>query len=138
MDDRLVAYMYYFNVKRDYFECHEVGESLWLDTGRPIVLKGLIQAAVCLYHFENGNVKGAVSMWLRAREYLSPYVPVYEGIDLIQLIADIDTYFGRVPSAWYDKQVTLNEIDSLQLSPISLMVIDPRLKQAVLSFREVR
>ncbi len=138
MDERLVAYMYYFNVKRDYFECHEVGESLWLDTGRPIVLKGLIQAAVCLYHFENGNVKGAVSMWLRAREYLGSYVPVYEGIDLMQLIHDMDSYFGRVPSAWYDGQVTLKEIASLQLSPVSLVVIDPLVKQAILSFKEVR
>lgn len=75
MDERLLSYLYYFNCKSDYYECHEHGEALWLDSGRPVVLKGLIQAAVCLYHLYNGNVKGGYTMWLRATDtrYLQSY-----------------------------------------------------------------
>ena len=134
MDERLIAYVYFFNNKQDYFECHEYGESLWLDTGHPVVLKGLIQAAVCLYHLENGNARGATSMWFRARNYLEPYYPIYEGIDICQLVRDLDHHFKQVPKEWYDKQVPADVVASLHLAPVLLRVTDPVLRQKVEAF----
>lgn len=131
MDDRLMSYLYFFNQKQDYYECHEYGESLWLDTGRPIILKGLIQAAVCLYHLHNGNVRGGYAMWLRARRYLAPSLPVYEHIDLSQLCKDIDQVFARVPTAFHDLIVAPETITDLHLPDVYIQLTDPLLQTAL-------
>lgn len=122
MEHRLLAYLYCFNVTKDYFECHEYGESLWLDTGRPQILKGLIQAAVSLYHLQNGNVKGGYAMWLRARRYMQPYLPMYEDIDIETLTADIDEVFRLVPPHWYDRVVNSETIGKLTLPTVKIRV----------------
>jgi hypothetical protein len=128
MDHRLISYLYFFNVKQDYYECHEYLESLWLDSGRPVVLKGLIQAAVCLYHLHNGNVKGGWSMWQRARGYIADELPAYQGIDLEQLTRDIDEVFSRVPSDWYDKIVPEAAIEQLGLPTVRIRIVDTRIQ----------
>jgi predicted metal-dependent hydrolase len=125
VESRLLSYVYCFNVTRDYFLCHEYGESLWLDSGRPVVLKGLIQAAVCLYHLQNGNVRGGHAMWTRAKSYLSLALPAYEGIDLAALIHDIDAVFARVPAALYGRMVTPDAIERLALPVVSVRLTDP-------------
>ncbi len=134
MDERWISFIYHFNVKKDYFECHELGESLWLDTGRPIVLKGMIQAAVCLYHFENGNVKGATSMWFRARDYLTPYLPRYEGVDLERLIHDLDDYFAHIPYALYDRQLSATDLAAIKVPVVTLTIYDEELYRIVQSY----
>lgn len=47
----------------EYFACHETLEDLWLDEPGPkrTFLQGLLHVAVCLYHFECGNMRGALS-----------------------------------------------------------------------------
>jgi hypothetical protein len=129
MDHRLISYLYFFNVKQDYYECHEYLESLWLDSGRPVVLKGLIQAAVCLYHLHNGNVKGGWNMWQRARRYIADALPVYEGMDLEQLTRDIDEVFSRVPSDWYDKIVPEAAVKQLGLPTVCIRIVDRHIEE---------
>ena len=135
MDDRLIAYLHYFTIKRDYYKCHEYGESLWLDTGRPVVLKGLIQAAVSLYHLEGGNVRGGLPMWLRAKGYLQPALPVYEHMDLRQLTVDMDDVFSRVPAAWHGRVVSADRVRALCLPEVSIRVVDPDVERAVREWR---
>jgi predicted metal-dependent hydrolase len=125
MDARLMSYLYCFNITRDYFECHEYGESLWLDSGRPVGLKGLIQAAVCLYHLENGNVRGAWRMWQRARTYLTPLRPEYESIDVGRLMDDIDAVFAQVPVDWRPMQVSPAQVEALHLPRVDIRITDP-------------
>jgi uncharacterized protein len=129
VDSRLISYIYFFNIQRDYYECHEYGESLWLDTGRPIVLKGLIQAAVCLYHLHNGNVKGGWRMWQRARQYISGERPIYESIDLDHLTQDIDEVFGHVPTTWYDQMRSESDIKALNLPTVMLQIVDVKISE---------
>jgi uncharacterized protein len=128
VDSRLVSYLYCFNITRDYYECHEYGESLWLDTGRPVVLKGLIQAAVCLYHLQGGNLKGGWAMWQRAKRYLDGERPVYHGIDLDALIRDIDDVFAKVPAEWYGKIVPAKEIEALNLPTVEVRIVDEKIR----------
>lgn len=135
MENRLFGYLYYFNIEKDYFECHEYGESLWLDSGRPIVLKGLIQAAVCLYHLENGNVKGGWRMWQRAKTYLAPSRPIYEGINLDSLVNDIDLVFHQVPTDWYDQVLPPKRIRDLKLPTVMIHIEDPQTAVAVTQWR---
>jgi uncharacterized protein len=90
IDSRYLAYLSYFNVERDYFECHEVMEELWLEYGRSPLLQGLLQAAVGLHHWDNGNRSGAVKLMTAAQEKLSVYADEVLGLDLARLRLDLD------------------------------------------------
>lgn len=70
--------------RRQFFESHELWEQLWLEVdGRDrLFYKGLIQAAVALFHLNNGNAHGARKLLAGARRYLGPYGSPYLGLDL--------------------------------------------------------
>ena len=73
-----------------YWEAHEVWEEVWrMRAGRPDrdFLKGIIQGAAGLWHATQGNPKGAVSVLSRAVDYLEPYRPAKDGIDVDALSA---------------------------------------------------
>src|SRR6266404_7370062 len=63
-DPRYLAGIVLFN-RGDFFEAHEVWESLWMDTAgeEKRFYQALIQAAVGLLHFCNGNIRGAVKLY---------------------------------------------------------------------------
>jgi predicted metal-dependent hydrolase len=68
-----------------YWEAHEVWEEVWRRrAGQPDrdFLKGIIQGAAGMWHVTQGNYKGAVSVLGRAVQYLEPYRPEREGIDV--------------------------------------------------------
>ncbi|WP_239615288.1 DUF309 domain-containing protein [Cohnella mopanensis] len=89
-DERYLAYISLFNRDRDYFECHEVMEELWLEEGRSSLLQGLLQAAVGLHHWDNGNRTGAVKLMAAAFEKLNDYEDVVLGLDLLHLRRDLE------------------------------------------------
>jgi predicted metal-dependent hydrolase len=73
-----------------YWEAHEVWEEVWrMRAGRPDrdFLKGIIQGAAGMWHATQGNYKGAVSVLTRAADYLEPYRPAKDGIDVDALAA---------------------------------------------------
>jgi uncharacterized protein len=82
-DPRYLAGVLLFN-RGDFFEAHEAWEALWMDGTGPDrgFYQGLIQAAVGLCHFCNGNLRGAVKLYHSARGYLSRYGPRHLGLDL--------------------------------------------------------
>jgi hypothetical protein len=82
-DPRYLAGILFFN-QRDFFEAHEVWESIWLETTGPgrTFYQGLIQAAVALYHFGNGNLRGAMKLYRTSRAYMAPYGFMYLGLDI--------------------------------------------------------
>jgi hypothetical protein len=89
-DSRYLAFIRHFNGDRDYFECHEVMEELWLEEGRSPLLQGLLQASVGLYHWDNGNRSGAVKLMLAALDKLNRYMDVALGLDLLALKLDLE------------------------------------------------
>jgi predicted metal-dependent hydrolase len=90
-DPRYLAGIEHFN-KCDFFEAHEVWEELWADTQGPPkrFYQGLIQVAVCLHHFGNGNIRGARKLYHGCRGYLEDYRPGYLGLDLEMLLAELE------------------------------------------------
>ncbi|WP_240702827.1 DUF309 domain-containing protein [Cohnella luojiensis] len=98
-DDRYLAYLSHFNRDRDYFQCHEVMEELWLEEGRNPLLQGLLQAAVGLHHWDNGNPSGASKLMRAALDKLDGYADAVVGLDLRQLQLDLkaslNTLFGK-------------------------------------------
>jgi len=65
--EELVEFLVHFHIKRDYFECHEILEEVWQNEGRKSeILVGLIQIAVCFYHYRRNNLSGAMKLAKRA------------------------------------------------------------------------
>jgi len=81
-DPRYLGGILFFN-EHDYFEAHEVWESLWLDCAGPErrFYQALIQAAVALYHFGNGNLRGALKLYRTSKAYMDAYSSPYLGLD---------------------------------------------------------
>ena len=90
----------YFNAC-EFFEAHETWEELWKNYSGDLRLfyKGLIQAAVALHHFGNGNIRGARKVYGSSRGYLSQYCPVCEGLDLDQFLVQFDSCFAEVAAS---------------------------------------
>ncbi|GIW92769.1 MAG: hypothetical protein KatS3mg110_0810 [Pirellulaceae bacterium] len=82
-DPRYLRGIDYFN-QCEFFEAHEAWEELWADYQGPdrTFYQGLIQAAVCLHHFGNGNFRGARKLYHSSRKYLEPYAPVHQGLNV--------------------------------------------------------
>jgi len=88
-DPRYLQGIEHFN-RGEFFEAHDVWEELWRemkgDDSR-VFYQGLIQAAVALHHYRNGNFDGAARMWGFSLERLDPFRPSHEGLNVDGLIA---------------------------------------------------
>ncbi|GGH15977.1 DUF309 domain-containing protein [Paenibacillus segetis] len=125
---QFVAYLIYFNRDRDYFECHEVLEELWLEQNKDPLYKGLLQVAVGLYHFRNGNVTGGVKMLRSAAERLAAYPPDILGINLGKLRDEVEVY-TRALEAYHDQpfdyyDLTIEIVDAELLRSLERTSLD--------------
>jgi predicted metal-dependent hydrolase len=75
-----------------------VWEALWADYQGPSrkFYQGLIQAAVALHHFGNGNIRGARKLYHSTRGYLERYRPWHMGLDLEQFLPQFERCFAHV------------------------------------------
>ncbi|MCE9531053.1 MAG: DUF309 domain-containing protein [Planctomycetes bacterium] len=82
-DPRYLAGIILFN-QRDFFHAHDVWEDLWNDcpSDQRRFHQGLIQAAVALYHWGNGNWRGTRRLFRSGRTYMSAYPDGYRGLDV--------------------------------------------------------
>ncbi len=89
-DPRFLEGIKFFN-ECEFFEAHEVWEELWADVQGPTrpFYQGLIQVAVCLHHFGNGNIRGARKLYHSSRGYLEEFGESYLGVDLQKLLAEL-------------------------------------------------
>jgi len=82
----------------DFFESHELWEELWQEdrSASRKFLQGLIQAAVALHHFGNGNIRGAKKVYYGSKGYLDAYRPNYWGLDLEKFLSEMATCFAEI------------------------------------------
>ncbi len=82
---------------REWYECHETIEELWLgETGEVRdFLQGILQVAVALHHWRNGNYGGAVSLLSSGVNYLGKVSNACLWVDVTALITDS----GRLSAA---------------------------------------
>src|SRR5580704_14814540 len=99
-DPRYLAGIVLFN-RGDYFEAHEVWEELWMESAgaEKRFYQGLIQAAVGLCHFCNGNVRGAVKLYHSSRDYMSRCGRCYLGLDNDQFWQQMTACFEELLAA---------------------------------------
>ena len=72
----------------DFFEQHETLELLWRQETRPVraLYQGILQIGVAFHHLRRNNHHGMVYMLSRGIEYLKPFSPVCQGVDVAALI----------------------------------------------------
>ncbi len=75
-----------------YFEAHEELEKAWKAEKRPIreLFRGVLQVGVGYYHVQRGNVRGALKMFRRCRQWLERFPDECCGIDLKRLRQDYE------------------------------------------------
>ena len=73
----------------EFFDQHETLEDLWRDEPRPVraLYQGILQIGVALYHVQRRNHHGAVHMLTRGSNYLRPFAPACQGVDVADLLA---------------------------------------------------
>lgn len=128
-DPRYLAGIVLFN-RGDFFEAHEVWESLWMETFGPEkqFFQGLIQAAVGLCHFCNGNVRGAVKLYHSSRDYMQRYGVHFLGLDQIAFWSQMDRCFAELLAAEAPtRTIEIQEelIPTLELNPPPAAWPDP-------------
>jgi uncharacterized protein len=71
------------------FEAHELLEDLWRAAPGPErdLYQGLVHVAVATYQESRGNEVGRTRQLEKAIRRLTPYAPVYEGIEIAALLA---------------------------------------------------
>jgi len=74
-----------------YLAAHEVLDDLWEETSGEAAdfYKGLIQASICLHHWQDGNPDGARKLFAGHRRCLAGYLPSYAGVDVAAFLADM-------------------------------------------------
>lgn len=108
-----IRFLYHFNIDRDYYECHEVMEELWMEEGRNPLYQGLLQVAVALFHYRNGNVNGARKLFQKALAKLTKQPGDSLGIDLTRLCRESAGYLERLqqveqqPFLFYDLTIAV-------------------------------
>lgn len=74
--------------QQEFYACHDTLEALWLEALEPQkrFYQGILQIAVGCYHLGNLNWQGAVILLGEGIRRLRDYQPVYEGIDVSELL----------------------------------------------------
>ncbi len=73
----------------EFFEQHETLEDLWREESRPVrtLYQGILQIGVACHHIQRSNHHGAVYMLTRGANYLRPFAPTCQGVDVADLLA---------------------------------------------------
>ena len=84
---------------------------LWQDYQGPDrkFYQGLIQVAVCLHHFGNGNTRGAVKLYNSSTNYIRPYGPNHLGLNVEKLIEELTHCCADILNS--DEQFPADEVN---------------------------
>ena|SRR5438128_2192991 len=120
-DPRYLAGIVLFN-RGDFFEAHEVWEDLWMETaGEPRrYYQGLIQAAVSLCHFCNGNVRGAMKLYHSSRDYMQRFGPQHQGLDVTDFCRQMELCYAELlhqPTLEQRIELDVNLFPNITLNP---------------------
>jgi predicted metal-dependent hydrolase len=89
-DSRYLRGIEFFN-KHEFYDAHELWENLWHEEHGEAknFIRGLIQYATALHHFEARNLKGTRLLYEMGTELLKPYGTVFWNLPVHKLITDM-------------------------------------------------
>lgn len=116
--ERLRAALELFDAGR-YHDAHELLDELWESTSGPDsdFYKGLIQAAICLHHWSEGNLDGARKLYSGHRKFLAAYLPRHHGVDVADLLAQMQRVLAPVLRAKAGERVSFDAAARPRLGP---------------------
>ncbi len=120
-DPRYLAGVLFFN-ERDFFEAHEVWEDLWSEShgDERRFYQGMIQAAVGLFHFEGGNLGGAVKLYRSSYDYMKACGSPFLGLDVADFWRQMELCFAcllNAPTPDRSLRPNPNLIPTVRLDP---------------------
>jgi uncharacterized protein len=105
----------------DWFECHETLEDLWVGEEGEMrdFYQGLLQMAVALHHWRDGNFRGAQLLLEGGTSYLQRVQPVCQRIDVAGLIIAAGRFHEALTVLGPDRMQEVDEslIPRLVLAP---------------------
>lgn len=117
--------------RADYYNAHDFWEEVWQQiTGeaQPFI-QGLIHIAVGLYHWSNGNARGAYSQLSKGVQKLQSFNPSYIGIHIGKLLPSLQPFLQTL------EKVLKDDIKREQFHPMQYQARYPRLEWDVESVR---
>jgi hypothetical protein len=105
----------------DWYDCHETLEDLWIgsqDEPRWFY-QGVLQIAVALLHWRNGNYDGAVLLLVSGRDYLKRVSPICQRIEVATLVAEADRFRNELVRLGPERMTELaaDLIPKMRLAP---------------------
>ena len=81
-----------------YLASHELFDELWeaTESAGADFYKGLIQAAIALHHFQEGNLEGATKLYGGHRRFLAAYLPAHRGVDVAGFLEEMQRFLRPV------------------------------------------
>lgn len=84
--DKYLKFIRVFQIERDFFECHEILEEVWIEETNCETRKhpaiNLLLVAVGLLHWKNGNFKGALAV---LKNSLNNYDEISVDIEILKI-----------------------------------------------------
>lgn len=113
--------------RHEWFECHEVLESLWRDDPSPgrSFYQGLIMAAVALEHWRRGNPRGARSQWRQGRDLLVAVPHRHARMDVHGFVAAMDAVMAPIMARPDDAWRTGPGVPELPIDQVPKIHLDP-------------
>ena len=93
----------------DWFACHETLEDLWLGTEGEIrdFYQGLLQIAVALHHWRNGNFTGAMLLLTSGPDKLRRVRSACQRIDVARMVVAADRFRERLAELGAERMAEL-------------------------------
>ncbi len=106
---------------RQWFECHETVEELWIGAEGEVrdFYQGLIQIAVALHHWRNGNFGGAISLLKGGSGYLAHVAGECQWVDVAGLIADAERMHAVLEELGRERMASLDQALIPQIKTVS-------------------
>lgn len=105
----------------DWFECHETLEELWIGSEGEMrdFYQGMLQIAVALHHWRNGNFGGSVHLLSGGAGYLRRVRSICQRIQVQELAAAADLFREALVSLGPERMAEADRtlIPRLQLAP---------------------
>ena len=84
--------------QREYWECHETLEALWMAEPGPVrdLYQGVLQVGVAFHHLRDGNHSGAVKMLRRSLPRLRDLPEICQGLRVAEFYRSARAIYNRV------------------------------------------
>ena len=94
----------------EWFQCHETLEELWVGQQGELrdLYQGVLQIAVALHHWRNGNFKGAVILLQGGGDCLKHVSPVCLQLDVARLRDDAAVFLRSLSAAGEERMAEVD------------------------------